>query len=272
VPLYELDWFLEALTALDALSLRLGTFREHPDVWMRRSLSDLADLWQQRLQERVPVQYLVGTTPWRDFSITVTPAVLIPRPETELIIDWVKTAVDRTPTLQRGHWADLGTGSGAIALGLAEVLPQAMIHAVDQSADAVAVAQENAQHNGMGDRIQFYIGSWFEPLAALRRQLSGMVSNPPYIPTPTVQTLQPEVTRHEPHAALDGGADGLDSLRHLVNNAPTYLISGGFWIVELMDGQAPVVANLLAQHGQYNNVQIHQDLAGIERFVSGDRI
>lgn len=271
VPLYELDWFLQALADLDALALRLGTFQTQPQVGLARSLSDLDALWQQRLNQRVPVQYLVGVAPWRKFSLTVTPDVLIPRPETELIIDIVQAQVRAHPDLQRGHWVDLGTGSGAIALGLAETLPQATIHAIDQSPAAIAIAQQNAQQNGLGDRIQFYVGSWFDPIQGLEGQVSGCVSNPPYIPTDVVNTLQPEVVRHEPHAALDGGQDGLDCIRHLATTAPKYLRSGGLWLVELMQGQAQDVAQILGHIGQYRHIQIHADLAGIERFVSGDR-
>lgn len=271
VPLYELDWFLQALADLDALALRLGTFQTQPQVGVTRSLSDLDALWQQRLNQRIPVQYLVGVAPWRKFSLTVTPDVLIPRPETELIIDIVQAQVHAHPELQRGHWVDLGTGSGAIALGLADSLPQATIHAVDQSPAAIAIAQQNAQQNGLGDRIRFYVGSWFDPIQGLEGQLSGCVSNPPYIPTDVVNTLQPEVVRHEPRTALDGGQDGLDCIRHLATTAPTYLRSGGLWLVELMQGQAQDVAQILEHIGQYRHIQIHADLAGIERFVSGDR-
>ncbi|MBD0341341.1 MAG: protein-(glutamine-N5) methyltransferase, release factor-specific, partial [Microcoleus sp. Co-bin12] len=106
-----------------------------------------------------------------------------------------------------------------------------------------------------------------EPLAFLKGQVSGMVSNPPYIPSSTVLTLQPEVVRHEPHLALDGGFDGLDCIRHLVETAPDYLESGGVWLVEMMAGQAEAVADMLESHGSYGKVQIFSDLAGIARFA-----
>jgi release factor glutamine methyltransferase len=115
--------------------------------------------------------------------------------------------------------------------------------------------------------IQFYEGSWLQPLAHLKGQLSGMVANPPYIPSAMVPALQPEVARHEPHLALDGGIDGLDCLRHLVTTAPDYLQSGGIWLVETMAGQANTVVALLEQQGSYHQMQIHSDLAGIDRFV-----
>ncbi|HEY9647963.1 MAG TPA: peptide chain release factor N(5)-glutamine methyltransferase, partial [Chroococcidiopsis sp.] len=271
----EVDWLLRECSELDGLALRLESFRQAPVVQLRRSLAELSGLWQQRVQERMPVQYLVGTAPWRHFSLVVSPAVLIPRPETELIIDLaaqLAEAYDPHPDSRTANvWADLGTGSGAIAIGLAEVFPQATIHAVDWSSAAVAIAQLNAQRCGVSDRIQFHQGSWFEPLAALGISLRGMVSNPPYIPSAIIGDLQPEVVRHEPHRALDGGDDGLDCIRQLVAQAPPYLQAGGLWLVELMAGQAAAVAALLRAQGDYDNIQIHRDLAGIERFVSARR-
>jgi release factor glutamine methyltransferase len=272
VPLYELDWFLHAFSDLDRLALRLGSVQHQPKVMLGRSLPDLEVLWQQRLTQRVPVQYLVGQVQWRSFWLQVSPAVLIPRPETELIIDLVQVAVAQAPILIAGPWVDLGTGSGAIALGLADLFPQAPIYGVDCSAAALAVARQNGEDQGMGDRIHWVQGSWFDPLGSLQGQICGMVSNPPYIPTATVSTLQPEVVNHEPRGALDGGEDGLDSIRTLIKTAPQYLRPGGFWIVELMAGQAPAVAQLLADQGQYREIQIHLDLAGVERFVSAFRI
>jgi release factor glutamine methyltransferase len=245
---------------------------DHTPIAMPHSLEELSQLWQQRLESRVPVQYLAGAAPWRNFVLSVSPAVLIPRPETEYVIDLAIDAVQHQPKLKQGHWADLGTGSGAIALGLADAFAEASIHAVDRSVDALAVAQQNAQQLGLSDRIQFYQGDWFEPLTHLQGKLSGMVSNPPYIPSAMLSELQPEVVAHEPSLALDGGADGLDCIRHLVATAPNYLIPGGVWLIEMMAGQAEAVANLLQTQGNYGNVQIYPDLAGVDRFALAYRV
>lgn len=271
VPPTEVDWLLQELTELDALNLRLETFKELPQIPLKLPLAELEALWQQRIQARSPVQYLVGSTPWRDFHLTVSPAVLIPRPETELLVDLAGIAVQQQPDLATGHWVDLGTGSGAIALGLARELPTAIVHAVDASDAALAVAQHNAKQLELNDRIQFHQGSWFAPLDFLRNQVSGMVSNPPYIPSSLIPTLQPEVTQHEPHLALNGGTDGLDCIRHLVETAPHYLRSGGVWLTEMMAGQADTVRDLLEQQGSYEAIQIHCDFAGIERFAMAYR-
>ena len=270
VPPAEVDWLLGEVAGLDRLALRLESFKDWPEIELQLPLEDLEQLWQRRLHERLPVQYIVGVTPWRHFKIGVSSAVLIPRPETESLIDLALAATassQTTPPLQQGHWADLGTGSGAIALGLANIFPQAIIHAVDYSSEALAIASLNANNLQLTDRIRFVQGSWWEPLASLKGQFSGMVSNPPYIPTSTLPTLQPEVFHHEPHLALDGGADGLDCIRHLIEISPTYLRPGGVWLIEMMAGQADIVQELLQNQGCYYNIQIHPDLAGIERFA-----
>ncbi|MGL5079943.1 MAG: peptide chain release factor N(5)-glutamine methyltransferase [Microcoleaceae cyanobacterium] len=269
----EVDGLLQAVTDLDHLALRLGSFKTSSQVELKMPWADFLGLWQRRLSERVPLQYLLGTVAWRHFSLVVSPAVLIPRPETELIIDLaVATITEENLGLSQGHWVDLGTGSGAIALGLAEGMPAAIIHAVDCSEAALDIAQHNARTLELSNRIQFYQGSWWEPLTRLQGQISGMVSNPPYIPNGLIPTLQPEVTRHEPHLALAGGEDGLGCIRHLINTAPSYLKSGGVWLVEMMAGQADEVIPLLQNQGNYTDVQVCLDLAGIERFALAYRL
>ncbi|WP_431192555.1 peptide chain release factor N(5)-glutamine methyltransferase [Stenomitos frigidus] len=274
VAIEEVDWLLQDLAGLDRPSLQLQTFRDKTDLRLKLPLSELTALWQRRLSDRIPIQYLTGIAPWRQFLLNVSPAVLIPRPETEYLIDLAIAAIKAPPNsqcptslLSHGHWADLGTGSGAIALGLATAFPEAVIHAVDCSAAALAIAQSNAQQYNLTDRIQFYEGSWLQPLEQLKGKLSGIVANPPYIPSAMVPALQPEVAQHEPHLALDGGRDGLDCLRHLIATAPDYLQPGGIWLVEMMAGQAIAVAELLHQQGSYCEIQIYPDLAGIDRFA-----
>jgi release factor glutamine methyltransferase len=271
---YELDWFLQTIVGIDPLALRLQSFRDWPTIVLPMSLAQLSQQWQLRTHARVPVQYLAGKMAWRDLTLMVSPAVLIPRPETEHIIDWVANLVATHPihhAQNPAHWVDLGTGSGAIALGLAQLFPDAQIHAVDISLEALAVAQANARLN-QGQAIQFYQGDWWEPLQHLQGLCSGVVANPPYIPTGLLPDLQIEVANHEPWLALDGGADGLDCIRQLIDTTPNYLVSGGVWMLEIMDGQASAVANNLRDQGQYQDIQIHRDLGGVERFVSARRV
>ncbi|MEA5618862.1 peptide chain release factor N(5)-glutamine methyltransferase [Cronbergia sp. UHCC 0137] len=265
VPPEEVDWLLAEIAGLDRLTLRLESFKEWTQIKSRLSWQELEQLWQRRLDDRLPIQYISGSTPWRRFNLKVSSAVLIPRPETEYLIDLAVDAAN--DQAKKGLWADLGTGSGAIAVGLAEALPAAEIYAVDISLEALAIAQINAKNLGFSDRIHFYPGSWWNPLTELKGQFIGMVSNPPYIPSSTVLTLQPEVVKHEPHLALNGGIDGLDYIRHLIAISPGYLRPGGVFLLEMMAGQGEIVRQLLVNQGSYNNIQIHADLAGIERFA-----
>ncbi|MGK7922047.1 MAG: peptide chain release factor N(5)-glutamine methyltransferase [Trichodesmium sp.] len=267
ISVSEVDILLREFAGLDLLTLRLESFKNLPQIQLRISFVDLDNLWRKRLQDRVPLQYLTGVTYWRNFSLGVGSGVLIPRPETECLIDLVVSATNTFSDLGQGNWVDLGTGSGAIALGLAEVLTEASIYAVDCSSTALAIARQNAVNLGLADRINFYEGSWWQPLEHLRGQVSGMVANPPYIPSAMVSTLEPEVRDNEPLLALDGGVDGLDCIRFLIETAPLYLVSGGVWLVEMMAGQGKVVAEMLQDHGAYCRVEICFDLEGVDRFA-----
>jgi release factor glutamine methyltransferase len=261
----EIDWLLRSVTDLDRLTLRLESIADDKSIEIAMSLDRLSALWLDRIERRKPVQYLVGKTFWRDFELIVSPAVLIPRPETELIIDIALAASNNVQ--RQGIWVDLGTGSGAIAIGLAKTFPAAKIYAVDCSVEALEIAQINATRLGVADRIQFSQGSWWSSLGHLQGKVAGMLSNPPYIPSQEVLCLQPEVSEHEPHLALDGGTDGLDAIRLLVATAPIYLQAGGIWLIEMMAGQGTSVADLLARQGSYTDIEIIDDLAGLDRFV-----
>lgn len=269
VDSYEVDWILQEVTTLTKLDLLLNLDKPEKLIKSSKSIPELTQLWQQRISERIPIQYLVGVTHWRDLTLQVSQDVLIPRPETESIIDIAVSAVEKTgdKSLSRGIWVDLGTGSGAIALGLATVFPKASIYAVDCSSKALKIAQINAEKAGLVSRINFREGSWWSPLRELSGQISGMVSNPPYIPTGLIEQLQTEVRNHEPHLALDGGQNGLNCIHHLSETAPTYLHSGGVWLVEMMVGQSTQVIEMLKQTESYRDIQVYRDLNKIERFV-----
>ena len=267
IPSFEVDWLVQELTNLDRLSLRTSSYRHQAKIKSIVSLAELEQLWRQRKEDRCPVQYLVGQCHWRNFTLKVTPDVLIPRPETEIIIDIVAEITEQNPQLKQGNWLDLGTGSGAIAIGLAEILPSAQIYAIDKSNSALQIAQENAQTLGYQEKIKFYHGSWFRPLEQLGLKFSGIVSNPPYIPSHSVIQLQPEVAQHEPKIALDGGDDGLEEIRHLIKYAPDFLQNGGVLIMEMMQGQAQPIKNLLQKQGSYTRIETSSDLAQISRFI-----
>ncbi|MCZ8064708.1 MAG: peptide chain release factor N(5)-glutamine methyltransferase [Microcystis sp.] len=265
----EVDIFLQAVTDLDTLSLRLQSFREREKIPLSYSWSEITKRWQKRLQARVPLQYLLESVVWRNFTLKVSPEVLIPRPETELLIDIVGETVRGD---DGGIWVDMGTGSGAIAIGLASILTKAEIYATDYSQTALAIAKENIIKTGFADRIILKQGSWWTPLEKWKGQIRGMLSNPPYIPSAEILDLQIEVREHEPRLALDGGEDGLTALRYLVATAPDYLRSGGLWLVEMRAGQGEKVVQMLENQGNYRQIQIINDLAGFDRFVLAERI
>jgi release factor glutamine methyltransferase len=265
----ELDLFILELTTLDRLSLRLESFKNVSEIGLKLPFNQLIQLWKRRVKDRYPIQYLLGFSHWRNFTLKVSPDVLIPRPETEEIIDYAIEGVKNShiKDLDQGDWVDLGTGSGAIACGLAQVFPNIIIHAVDYSESALKIAQENAKNLGFSERIKFYQGSWWQPLNHLKGKIKAIVSNPPYIPTAQLENLQIEVIKYEPYLALDGGEDGLKDIRYLVNTAPQYLCEGGMWLIEMMKGQGETVKTLLKNQGDYSNIKICFDLDQVDRFA-----
>ncbi|CAD7701069.1 unnamed protein product, partial [Ostreobium quekettii] len=185
-----------------------GSVNEQGKVLMRLNMEDLNDLWRKRVKERVPIQYITHTAHWRDLVLAVGPGVLVPRPETELIIDFVADVLDAHPGLRHCPWADLGTGSGALAIGLAKLLCRpSSVWAVDLSPIAVRYAKFNVARCDAASAVHVMEGSWFKPLANFRGKLGGVVCNPPYIPSGVLGGLQAEVRQHEPQLALDGGAE-----------------------------------------------------------------
>ena len=213
-----------------------------------------------------PVAYLTGRREFWSHALGVTPDVLIPRPETELLVE---VALAGAGGRERAlSVLDLGTGSGAIALALAAELPAARVLAVDVSPAAAAVARANLAAAGLGARVRVAVADWTAALAPAAR-FDVVVSNPPYVATAALADLPPEV-RHEPRAALDGGADGLAAYRRLVPAGAAALAPGGRLLVEVGAGQADAVAALFAAAG-LAAVARHRDLAGVERVVAGTR-
>lgn len=216
--------------------------------------------WVARREAGEPVAYLVGYREFYSRDFRVTPATLIPRPETELLIE---LALEKLGDLAAPRIADLGTGSGAIAVTLALELPAAKLWAVDASADALAVAAENAER--LGAPVRFRFGSWYEPLAGERFDL--IVSNPPYVAVADPHLAQGDL-RFEPVSALASGADGLDDIRCIVAGAPHCLVAGGYLMLEHGYDQAEAVRGLLDAAG-FIEVGSYADLAGIARVSLG---
>lgn len=208
-----------------------------------------------------PVAYLTGRRGFWRFDLQVTPATLIPRPETELLVE---LALDRLPGNRPLHLADLGTGSGAVALALAAERPRAHVVATDASAEALTVARANASALGIGN-VEFRGGDWCAPLAGERFEL--IASNPPYIEEDDAH-LQGGDLRFEPRAALASGADGLDAIRAIAQAAPSHLHPGGWLLLEHGWRQGPAVRDLLCAAG-FVEVETARDLEQRDRVTLG---
>jgi release factor glutamine methyltransferase len=254
----RLDAELLAAHALGLSRVQLYTQFDRP--LLAAELTALRDLVKRR-QGGEPVAYIVGRKEFWSLDLAVDARVLVPRPDTETAVEEALARADAAPATRA---ADVGTGSGAIALALAKVRPDLEIFAGDVSADALAVARGNADRLGLA--VTFVEGDLLAPLLP-HAPFGLVVANLPYIPTGEIAGLPPEVGC-EPRLALDGGPDGLDLVRALIAQADGALASGGALVLEIGDGQAPATAGLLRAAG-FEDVQSRRDLGGIERVVSG---
>ena len=218
------------------------------------------DLINLRLK-KIPVAYLTGAKEFMGLAFAVNEKVLIPRPETEILTEFVGEFLR---SRGGGNFLDLGAGSGAIFISILKFVKNSRAIAVDISKDALQVAKFNAEKFHVEDRAEFFCGNLFEPLEG--KIFDAIVSNPPYIPTRELETLQEEV-RREPRLALDGGADGLNFYRRIISDAPKFLVDGGLLAVEVGLNQAAAVKNLFEREN-FSDAEIFKDLAGIERVVA----
>lgn len=223
--------------------------------------------WIDRRTRREPLQYILGNQEFWGLEFDVTPDVLIPRPETELVVEsavkTVKSADSQTTIV------DLCTGSGCIAISLAKELGDTRIFAVDTSSRALAIARGNARKHGVSDRIRFLEGDLFEPLGELdlRDRVDVITANPPYIRSDDLSQLQPEVRDYEPEIALKAGPDGTEVQHRIIENASGFLKKNRVLIMEMGMGQAQALKTIAEKTGSYAAIRILKDLAGIERVI-----
>lgn len=219
----------------------------------------------KRRIQREPVAYIVGKREFWSMDFEVTPDVLIPRPETETLVESVLMIVPAEPTPTPLKILDLGTGSGAVVVAVASERPDHEFYAVDRSEEVLAVAQGNARTHGLDKTITFLRGDWFDPVREQGHHFDVIVSNPPYISTRELEELPPEIGRHEPWKALDGGPDGLDAIRLIIREASDHLVPGGWLLFEIGHDQWARVEKLMSAAKAYNDLYVIKDYSGHER-------
>ena len=233
-------------------------------------LAAYKDCIKRRVQ-RQPVAYITGHKEFMGLEFKVTSATLIPRPDTEILVEAVLQRLKAGKDAENSLIADIGTGSGAICLSLLKYLPKLQAVTVDISPEALAVAEENADRLELSERVEFLQGDMLGPLAQQAERFSGrlsaIVSNPPYIPRADIAGLEPDVRAFEPLGALDGGEDGLDFYRRLLAEGAAFLQADGFLAMEAGIHQAQQLKALAENMPQWGRCEIIRDLAGIERVV-----
>ena len=267
----ELDWLLDLVGGLRWNTLQRLLLSPEQPVELDAPLEAVEAIWQRHLSQGEPLQYLVGRCPWRDLELVVGPGVLIPRQETELLVELALELMgSERPGQGPALWADLGTGSGCLAAALARAWPSSRGYAVDLSGDALSLARQNLERLGLQAQVTLSQGSWWEPLRPHWGELNLVVANPPYIPDAVWRELDPVVREHEPRLALSSGADGLEAIRAITADAAVALAPGGCLLLEHHHDQSPAVLELLEQAG-LKHVRAYRDLEGKDRFAGACR-
>jgi len=267
-PRLDSEVLLANLLKLD----RVGLYLNYDRPLSKEELSSFREIVKRR-GAREPLQYITGHQEFWSLDFKVTPDVLIPRPETEILVEEALRAVR---SQESGVWSilDLCTGSGCIAISIAHELKEAVVYAVDASEAALSIARENSERHGVKDRVIFLSGDLYKalenrPPATDHRPLffDLIVSNPPYVKSSDIPNIQSEVRDFEPRMAVDGGPKGLDFYRRIVAGVGEYLATGGWLMMEVGEGQAEAVSEMIEDAGSFEAPSIVKDLAGIERVV-----
>ncbi len=246
-----------------AFSVDRTQFYLHPErIPLPRQAEQFLDMVEKRCA-RIPVQYITGKQTFMGLSFDVVPAVLIPRMDTEILVETVLSWIGG----RKAEVLDLCTGSGCIAVSIAKLARNARVTASDISAEALETAKKNSRQNGTD--IRFLEGDLFTPFCREER-FDAIVSNPPYIPCAELAQLEPEVRDWEPALALDGSADGLAFYRRIIREAPVHLKDGGLLAFEIGYEQGKAVSELMRQAG-FGGVCVQKDLAGLDRVVTGEK-
>jgi release factor glutamine methyltransferase len=257
----DAEWLLAGLLGLGRVAARLELGEAAPAPLAERYARAVS-----RRARREPLQRILGWEEFRGVRVRLTDSVLVPRPETETLVEWA-LALLPAPGPRRLLAIDVGTGSGCIACALASERADLDVVAVDVSPAAAAVARENVRALDLAGRVRVVAADLFAGLRDIRADL--IVSNPPYLPSAFMPELPPEVRIHEPRLALDGGSDGLAVIRRIATTARPYLRSSGVLVVETAGGDQASAAAALLRGAGWDQVAVRGDLVGIERFVAG---
>ena len=262
----SLALLLDSIGGISNSDLNLSRIKSSDNLYLKKNLGYLESLWDDHLLNSSPIQYLCGITFWRDLKLEVTDKILIPRPETELIVDIVFKIFAKKS--QKLFFAELGTGSGAISIALALAYPLWDGIATDIDQDVLEIANKNYMNCSDKSNLKFSCGHWWNPLESFKGKLDLAISNPPYIPKETYEKLPEEVKNFEPKIALLGGEDGLKHIREIIQKAPFFLREKGWLILENHFDQGEKVKQLLIKN-KFKSVEIVNDLSGVGRFTIG---
>ena len=257
---------LECVAGITNSDLTMININQDGWIYLKKNLDFLESLWDDHLLNSKPIQHICGTTFWRDLKLKVTDKVLIPRPETELIIDIVfKIFGSKSDKLL---FAELGTGSGAISIALALAYPFWDGIATDIDQDALKIATENFTKLSKQSNLRFFCGHWWTPFESFKGKIDLAISNPPYVPQNIFEKLPKEVKNFEPKIALLGGEDGLKHIEEIVQQAPQFLKEEGWLILENHFDQGEKIKQLFISN-KFTSVEVVKDLSGIGRFTIG---
>ena len=259
----DFDWLLDIAAGVSWSQLQNIILNPENFIFLEISTEELEAIWISHLTDQTPLQYLISKCPWRDIELEVSADALIPRQETEFLID---VALKKVTDINFGRWADLGTGSGPLALSLAKSLPNWNGHAADISKDALELAKRNLKSIVPNANVRFSLGDWWEPLKKWWGSFDLVLSNPPYIPSDLIKELEPVVRNHEPLIALDGGEDGMNASKKIMLGASNGLAKGGWLILEHHYDQSEKIINFMKNIGM-EEVSFEKDLSGIKRYA-----
>ena len=259
----DFDWLLDIAAGVSWSQLQNIILNPENFIFLEISTEELEAIWISHLTDQTPLQYLISKCPWRDIELEVSADALIPRQETEFLID---VALKKVTDINFGRWADLGTGSGPLALSLAKSLPNWNGHAADISKDALELAKRNFKSIVPNANVRFSLGDWWEPLKKWWGSFDLVLSNPPYIPSDLIKELEPVVRNHEPLIALDGGEDGMNASKKIMLGASNGLAKGGWLILEHHYDQSEKIINFMKNIGM-EEVSFEKDLSGIKRYA-----